>query len=60
MDKDIKNLLLIYVLPILLVSVVFVFFAPALMAQVVLGMLTLSGLLCLGMVFLIDYIDNKG
>jgi hypothetical protein len=59
MTKDIRNLLAIYVLPIIVLSLVMVFFAPALMAQVVLGMLASTALLCVGMAFLIDYLDKK-
>jgi hypothetical protein len=59
MSKEIKNLLLIYVLPILTRSLTMVFIAPAVFAQAILGMLCATALICIGMAFLIDYLDNK-
>lgn len=59
MSKEIKNLLLIYVLPILALSLTMVFIAPAVFAQAILGMLCGVGLLCVGMAFLINWLDNK-
>ena len=59
MTKDIKNLLLIYVLPIVALSLLMVFIAPAVFAQAILGMLCGTALICIGMAFLIDWLDNK-
>jgi hypothetical protein len=59
MTKDIKNLILIYVLPIVALSLLMVFIAPALYAQVILGMVSGVALLVIGMAFLIDYLDHK-
>jgi hypothetical protein len=58
MSKEIKQLLLIYVLPILLISLFMVFFAPPMFSVGILGMFSLAGLLCLGMAFLIDHLDK--
>lgn len=59
MDKTAKRFLLIYVTPICLLSFVSVFIAPPLVSAVILGMLSGVGLLCLGIAFLIDYLDGK-
>lgn len=58
MSKEIRSFLVIYVLPILVLSLFFVFFAPALYSQAILGMICLAGLLCVGMAFLIDHLDK--
>lgn len=60
MTKDVKNMLLIYVLPIIVLSLVMVFIAPAIYAQVILGMVMGTALLCVGMAFLIDYLEKRG
>jgi hypothetical protein len=60
MTKDIKNLILIYVLPIIVLSLVMVFIAPAIYAQVILGMVMGVALICVGMAFLIDYVEKRG
>lgn len=60
MTKDVKNMLLIYILPIILLSLVMVFIAPAIYAQVILGMVMGTALLCVGMAFLIDYVEKRG
>lgn len=60
MTKDIKNMLLIYVLPIIVLSLVMVFIAPAVFSQVILGMISGTALICVGMAFLIDYLDKRG
>jgi hypothetical protein len=59
MSKEIKNLILIYVLPILSLSLLMVFIAPAIFAQAILGMLCGVGLICVGMAFLIDWFDKR-
>ena len=59
MSKEIRNFLLIYIVPICLMSLFFVFFAPALYSVVVLGMLTSVTLLVVAFAFIIDYLDNK-
>ncbi len=58
MSKEIRNFLLIYIAPICLISLFFVFFAPALFAQVILGMVAGVALLVMGMAFLIDWMDK--
>ncbi len=60
MTKDIKNMLLIYVLPIIVLSLVMVFIAPAIYSQVILGMVMGVALLCVGMAFFIDYLEKRG
>lgn len=59
MSKEIKFLLVAYVLPAIALSLLFVFFAPAVFAQAILGMVCLMGATCIGMAFLIDYLDKK-
>jgi|LauGreDrversion4_2_1035121.scaffolds.fasta_scaffold826557_1 hypothetical protein len=58
MSKEIRNFLAIYILPICLISLFFVFFAPALFAQVILAMVASVALLVMGMAFLIDWLDK--
>jgi hypothetical protein len=58
MEKETKNLLLIYVLPILVLSLGLGAVHP-MFAQVVLFMLGGASLLCLGMVFLIDWYEKR-
>jgi len=58
MSKEIRNFLAIYILPICLISLFFVFFAPALFAQVILAMVASVTLLVMGMAFLIDWLDK--
>ena len=59
MSKEIRSFLLIYILPIAVLSLFFVFFAPALFAQVILGMIASVALMVMGMAFVIDYLDKK-
>jgi hypothetical protein len=59
MSKEIKNLILIYVLPIIVLSLTMVFIAPAVFAQAILGMLCGASLLVIGMAFLIDWMDKR-
>jgi glucan phosphoethanolaminetransferase (alkaline phosphatase superfamily) len=59
MSKEIRSFLAIYILPIAILCLVFVFFAPALFAQVILGMVSGVALMVMGMAFLIDYLDKK-
>ena len=59
MTKEIKNLILIYVLPIIALSLLMVFIAPAVFAQAILGMVCGVALICIGMAFLIDWMDNR-
>jgi hypothetical protein len=58
MSKEIRSFLLIYILPICLISLFFVFFAPALFAQVILGMVSGVALMVMGMAFLINWLDK--
>jgi hypothetical protein len=58
MSKEIRSFLLIYILPICVLSLVFVFFAPALFAQVILGMVSGVALMVMGMAFLINWLDK--
>jgi uncharacterized membrane protein HdeD (DUF308 family) len=59
MSKEIRSMLLIYIAPIAILSLLFVFFAPALFSVVILGMVSGVALLVMGMAFVIDYLDNK-
>jgi hypothetical protein len=59
MSKEIRNFLLIYILPICVLSLFFVFFAPALYSVVILGMVSSVALLVMAMAFVINYLDNK-
>jgi hypothetical protein len=58
MSKEIRSFLAIYILPICLISLFFVFFAPALFAQVILGMVSTVTLMVMGMAFIIDRLDK--
>ena len=59
MSKEIRSFLLIYIVPICLMSLFFVFFAHALYSVVILGMVSSVALMVVGMAFLIDYLDKK-
>ena len=59
MDSDIKRLLLMYAVPVAVLSLVIAFFAPPLFSVAILSMLSLSALLVIGMAFLVDYLDNR-
>ncbi len=59
MSKEIRSFLLIYIAPICVLSLFFVFYAPALFAQVILGMVAGVALMVMGMAFLIDWLDKK-
>ena len=59
MSKEIRSFLLIYIVPIAMLSLALVFFAPALFSQVILGMVMGVSLLVVGMALLIDYLDKK-
>ena len=59
MSKEIRSMLLIYIAPIAILSLLFVFFAPALFSVVILGMVSGVALLVMAMAFVIDYLDNK-
>ena len=59
MDTDIKRLLLMYAIPIAVLSFVIAMFAPPMFSVGVLAMLSLSSLLVIGMAFLVDYLDNR-
>jgi len=59
MSKEIRSMLLIYIAPIATLSLLFVFFAPALFSVVILGMVSGVALMVMGMAFIIDYLDNK-
>lgn len=59
MTKDIKNLLLIYVLPMLVIALLMAVFAPPMFSVGILAMFCSAGLLVVGMAFLIDYLDKK-
>ena len=59
MSKEIRSFLLIYIAPIAMLCLFFVFFAPALYSVVILGMVSSVALMVMGMAFVIDYLDNK-
>lgn len=58
MEKETKSMLLIYVLPILVLSGILSVVHP-IVAQTVLWMLIGSGLIAVGMAFLIDWYEKK-
>jgi hypothetical protein len=58
MEKETKSMLLIYVLPILVLSLGLGFVHPVI-AQTILFMLGGASLIAVGMAFLIDYLQNK-
>lgn len=58
MDNDIKKFLYIYAIPIAVISLVMVFIAPAVFSQAILAMIASASLICIGMVLLMDYLDN--
>jgi positive regulator of sigma E activity len=60
MSKEIRNLLLIYVVPMLVLALFMVFFAPPMFSVGILAMFCSAGLLVVAMAFLIDYLDKKG
>lgn len=59
MSKEIRNFFLVYALPIAFIALFFVFFAPAIFAQVVLGMIASVAVIVIVFALVIDYIDNK-
>ena len=59
MSKEIRSFLLIYIAPIAMLCLFFVFFAPALYSVVILGMVSSVALMVMAMAFVIDYLDNK-
>jgi hypothetical protein len=59
MSKEIRNFLLIYIAPICLLSLFFVFFAPALYSVVILGMIVSVTLMVMAFAFVVDWLDNK-
>lgn len=59
MDSDIKKFLYIYVIPIAVIALTMVFIAPAVFSQAILAMISLTGLVCVGMSLLVDHLDNK-
>jgi hypothetical protein len=59
MSKEIRSFLLIYIAPIAMLCLFFVFFAPALYSVVILGMVSSVALMVMAMAFLINYLDNK-
>jgi hypothetical protein len=59
MSKEIRSFLLIYILPIAVLCLAFVFFAPALFSAVILGMVSGVALMVMAMAFVIDYLDKK-
>ncbi len=58
MSKEIRNFLLIYIAPICLISLFFVFFAPAIYSVVILAMIASVALLVMGMALVIDWMDK--
>lgn len=58
MSKEIKNLLLIYIVPICVLSLVLVFTAPPLFSVAVLAMITSLTLIMVGIAFLLDHFDK--
>jgi positive regulator of sigma E activity len=59
MSKEIRSFLLIYIAPMAILCLAFVFFAPALFSAVILGMVSGVALMVMGMAFLIDYMDKR-
>jgi hypothetical protein len=58
MSKEIRTFLAIYILPIAILCLLFVFFAPALYSAVILGMVSAVALMVMGMAFIIDRLDK--
>jgi hypothetical protein len=58
MDNDIKRLLLIYVVPICIISLVMAFIAPPMVSVGILAMITSVSLLVVGIAFLLDHLDK--
>ena len=58
MSKEIRTFLAIYILPIAILCLLFVFFAPALYSAVILGMVSGIALMVMGMAFIIDRLDK--
>lgn len=58
MSKEIRTFLAIYILPIAILCLLFVFFAPALYSAVILGMVSSVALMVMGMAFIIDRLDK--
>ena len=58
MSKEIRTFLLIYIVPIAILCLAFVFFAPALYSVVILGMVSSVALMVVGMAFLINHLDK--
>ena len=59
MSKEIRNLLLIYVVPMCVLSLFMALFAPPMFSVGILAMFCSAGLLVIAMAFLIDYLDKK-
>jgi hypothetical protein len=59
MSKEIRSMLLIYIAPIAMLSLLFVFFAPALYSVVILGMVSGVALMVMAMAFVIDWLDKR-
>jgi hypothetical protein len=59
MSKEIRNFLLIYILPICVLSLAMAFFAPPMFSVGILAMLCSATLLVMGVAFLIDWLDNR-
>ena len=55
MSKEIRNFLLIYIAPICLLSLFFVFFDPALYSVVILGMIVSVTLMVMAFAFVVDW-----
>ena len=59
MSKEIRSLILIYVLPMLVLSLFMALFAPPMFSVGILAMFCSAGLLVVGMAFLIDWMDKR-
>jgi hypothetical protein len=58
MDNTIKRLLLIYAVPICVISIVMAFIAPPIVSVALLTMLCSTVLLVIGVAFLFDHFDK--
>lgn len=58
MDTDIKRILLTYVVPICIISIVMALIAPPMFSVGILLMITSATLIVIGIAFLLDYLDG--
>jgi positive regulator of sigma E activity len=59
MSKEIRSMLLVYIAPIAILSLVFVLFAPPLYSAAILAMISGVALMVIAFAFVIDYLDKK-